>query len=175
MEIITIPLEGDLAHKDSMGNASVIKHGNVQAMSAGTGIYHSEFNQNPDRPVKLLQIWVFPNQRNVEPRYQQLTLNVADRHNQFQQILSPNPDDVGVWIYQDAWFNLGNFDAGITTNYKINKADNGVYAFVIEGGATINGQKLNRRDGFGIWDTDHLEIMADSQAEILLMELPMEV
>ena len=175
MEIITIPLEGDLAHKDSMGNASVIKHGDVQVMSAGTGIYHSEFNQNPDRPVKLLQIWVFPNQRDVVPRYQQLTLNVADRHNQFQQILSPNPDDTGVWIYQDAWFNLGNFDAGITTNYRLNKADNGVYAFVIEGDATINGQKLNRRDGLGIWDTDQLEIMADSQAEILLMELPMEV
>ena len=175
MEIITIPLEGDLAHKDSMGNASVIKHGDVQVMSAGTGIYHSEFNQNPDRPVKLLQIWVFPNQRDVEPRYQQLTLNVADRHNQFQQILSPNPDDAGVWIYQDAWFNLGNFDAGIATNYKLNKVDNGVYAFVIEGDATINGQKLNRRDGLGIWNTDHLEIVADSQSEILLMELPMEI
>lgn len=175
MEIITIPLEGDLAHKDSMGNSSVIKHGDIQVMSAGTGIYHSEFNANNDRPVKLLQIWVFPNRKDVTPRYQQLTLNVADRHNRFQQVLSPDPNDEGVWIYQDAWFFLGNFDASFSTNYQVKKAGNGVYIFIIEGQATINGQKLSRRDGLGIWDIDQLTIQADSQAEILLMDLPMEI
>lgn len=175
MEIITIPLEGDLAHKDSMGNSSVIKHGDIQVMSAGTGIYHSEFNANNDRPAKLLQIWLFPNRKDVTPRYQQLTLNVTDRHNRFQQVLSPDPNDEGVWIYQDAWFFLGNFDSSFSTNYQVKKAGNGIYIFIIEGQATINGQKLSRRDGLGIWDIEQLTIQADSQAEILLMDLPMEI
>src|SRR3954469_20283590 len=129
MEIISIPLEGDLEHKDSMNNTAVIKNGDIQAMSAGTGIYHSEYNQDPDKRVKFLQIWIYPNQRNVEPRYDQLTLNLDDRHNKLQQVLSPNPDDAGVWIHQDAWFNLGKFDAGMSTVYTIQKPGNGVYAF----------------------------------------------
>lgn len=173
MEIITIPLEGDLAHKDSMGNAATIKNGDVQVMSAGTGIQHSEFNPNADQQTKLLQIWVFPNKRNVEPRYQQISLDESDRHNKLQQILSPNADDAGVWIHQDAWFHLGKFDSGIATDYKIKKDGNGVYAFILKGDVTINGQQLHTRDGFGVWNAETLTITANSDAEILLMEVPM--
>jgi redox-sensitive bicupin YhaK (pirin superfamily) len=173
MEIISIPLEGDLEHKDSMNNVAVIKNGDIQVLSAGTGITHSEYNKNSDKPVKFLQIWVFPNKKNVKPRYDQITLKTEERHNKFQQILSPSPDDEGVWIHQDAWFNLGKFDKDLTTEYNINKKGNGIYAFVLSGDVTINGQKLNTRDGFGIWDTDKIKIHADSNMEILLMEVPM--
>jgi redox-sensitive bicupin YhaK (pirin superfamily) len=174
MEIITIPLEGDLAHKDSMGNTEVIKNGDVQVMSAGTGIQHSEFNPNQDQQTKLLQIWLFPNKQNVEPRYQQITLDANDRHNKLQQILSPNADDAGVWIYQDAWFHLGKFDKGIAENYRLKKEGNGLYAFILKGDVTIDGQELHTRDGFGIWDFESVEITANSDAEFLLMEVPMK-
>jgi len=173
MEIITIPLEGDLAHKDSMGNTEVIKNGDVQVMSAGTGIQHSEFNPNADKRTKLLQIWVFPKVRNVEPRYQQITLNPEDRNNKLQQILSPNAEDAGVWIHQDAWFHLGKFDKDTKTTYELKKEGNGVYAFILSGTVTINGQELETRDGFGIWDTATLDIKANTDAEFLLMEIPM--
>jgi redox-sensitive bicupin YhaK (pirin superfamily) len=173
MEIITIPLEGDLAHKDSMGNAETIKSGDIQVMSAGTGIQHSEFNPNEDKQTKLLQIWVFPKVRNVEPRYQQITLNPEDRKNKLQQILSPNPEDEGVWIHQDAWFHLGKFDKGIASTYQLKKEGNGLYIFVLRGNITVDGQELENRDGFGIWDFNELEIKATSDAEFLLMEIPM--
>jgi quercetin 2,3-dioxygenase len=173
MEIISIPLEGDLEHKDSMGNIAVIKHGDIQVMSAGTGIFHSEYNKNKDRSVKFLQIWVYPNKNNVTPRYDQITLNVADRHNKLQQIVSPNADDAGVWIHQNAWFHLGNFDKGVTAEYKIRQSGNGVYAFILKGDVTINEQPLKTRDGLGIWDIESISIVADSDAEILLMEVPM--
>lgn len=175
MEIISIPLEGDLEHKDSMGNVAVIRNGDIQVMSAGTGISHSEYNRNKESLVKFLQIWVFPNKRNVKPRYDQITLNLADRKNKLQQILSPNPDDEGVWIHQDAWFHLADFDQGVATDYTIKKSGNGVYAFVLKGDITINDQPLNTRDGLGIWDTDKISIKADSNAEFLLMEVPMTV
>jgi redox-sensitive bicupin YhaK (pirin superfamily) len=174
MEIITIPLEGDLAHKDSMGNTETIKSGDIQVMSAGTGVKHSEFNPNADQRTKLLQIWVYPNQQNVEPRYQQITLNPEDRKNKLQQILSPNADDSGVWIHQDAWFHLGKFDKGVSATYDFKKEGNGVYAFILSGTITINGQELETRDGFGIWNTNSLDIKATSDAEFLLMEIPMQ-
>lgn len=175
MEIISIPLEGDLEHQDSMGNKTVIKHGDVQVMSAGTGIQHSEYNKNKDQAVKFLQIWVFPNKRGVTPRYDQITLDVNDRHNKLQQILSPNADDEGVWIYQDAWFNMGKFEEGNGATYKINKPGNGVYAFVLSGEFTINGEVLSARDGMGIENAEELTISANTNAEILLMEVPMNV
>ena len=174
MEIISIPLEGDLEHKDSMGNVSVIKQGDVQVMSAGTGITHSEYNKNKDIPVKFLQIWVIPSVRNVKPRYDQMTLSIEDRHNKFQQILSPNSDDEGVWIYQNAWFHLGKFDKGFMSDYNFKAKDNGVYAFILNGNITINDQELTSRDGFGIWDLDKIVIKADSESEFLLMEVPMK-
>lgn len=175
MEIISIPLDGDLEHKDSMGNVTVIRQGDVQVMSAGTGIYHSEYNKNTDKEVKFLQIWVFPNQKGVTPRYDQITLQNKDLKNQLVQILSPDPNDAGVWIHQNAWFHLGNFDQDHQTNYRIRRPGNGVYAFVLEGDVTIAGQALHPRDGFGIWDTDQIELRADSPARLLLMEVPMQI
>ena len=173
MEIITIPLEGDLAHKDSMGNAEVIKTGDVQVMSAGTGIQHSEFNPNADQRTKLFQIWVFPKYRNVTPRYQQITLDESEQKNNFAQILSPNADDAGVWIYQDAWFFLADFDKDFTKTYTLNKEGNGLYVFVISGTITVDGQELETRDGLGIWDFTNIEIIATTEAKFLLMEIPM--
>ena len=174
MEIITIPLEGDLAHKDSMGNTEVIKNGDIQVMSAGTGVQHSEFNPNNDKQTKLLQIWIFPNKRNVEPRYQQITLNPNDRNNKLQQILSPSPDDAGVWIHQDAWFHLGKFDSGMTINYGLKKEGNGVYFFNLKGQIIVNGQELHDRDALGISDFKTLEIKMNTDAEFLIIEIPMK-
>jgi redox-sensitive bicupin YhaK (pirin superfamily) len=175
MEIISIPLEGDLEHKDSMGNVAVIKNGDIQVMSAGTGIQHSEYNKNSDKLTKFLQIWVFPNKRNVEPRYDQITLKEEDRTNKLQQILSPSADDDGVWIHQDAWFHLGKFDKDFSADYSVKRTGNGVYAFILSGDVTINGQALNNRDGLGIWDVETLTIKADSNAEFLLMDVPMTI
>jgi quercetin 2,3-dioxygenase len=176
MEIISIPLEGDLEHKDSMGNIAVIKQGDIQVMSAGTGITHSEYNKNKNQPVKFLQIWVFPNKKNVTPRYDQITLDVKERHNKLQQILSPSTDDDGVWIHQNAWFHLGKFDKDFSTSYELKDKRNGVYAFVLNGKFSVNGQELEKRDGYGLWDIDRLSINATSQdAELLLMEVPMSL
>ena len=175
MEIISIPLEGDLEHKDSMGTTAVIKKGEIQVMSAGTGVMHSEYNKNKEEAVKFLQIWVFPREVGVEPRYDQKDIKSEEKINDFQQILSPNKDDDGVWIHQDAWFNLANFTKGNSKNYTLNKNGNGVYAFVLKGSAKIGDQILNERDGFGIWDTDSFNLEALENTEILLMEVPMEL
>lgn len=176
MEIISIPLEGDLEHKDSMGNTTVIRNGDIQVMSAGSGIRHSEYNRNKDQQVKFLQIWLFPNKKNVEPRYDQVTLDVSDRENKLQQVLSPNPDDAGVWIHQDAWFHMGTFSKGKATSYEVKKEGNGVYAFVIKGKFNINGQELGERDAAGISEADAIELTAMSDdSEILLMDIPMHI
>ena len=175
MEIISIPLEGDLEHKDSMGNVTVIRNGDVQVMSAGTGIQHSEYNKNIDKQVKFLQIWVFPNKKNVTPRYDQITLKSSDRHNSFQQIVSPNPSDAGVWIHQNSWFHLAQFDANHSQVYKMKDKTNGLYVFNLNGDIKVNNQILNTRDGYGIWNIDEITIKADSAAEFLLMEVPMTV
>lgn len=173
MEIISIPLEGDLEHKDSMGNVAVIKNGEIQVMSAGTGIQHSEYNKSNNSTVKFLQIWVFPNKKNVTPRYDQIPLNLEDRINKLQQILSPNADDAGVWIHQDAWFHIANFDKGTTAQYQFKGKGNGLYVFNLKGDITVESQLLNTRDGFGIWDTDKVQITAETDAEFLLMEVPL--
>lgn len=175
MEIISIPLEGDLEHKDSMGNVAVIKQGDVQVMSAGTGIRHSEFNKNKDKDVRFLQIWMFPNKKNVTPRYDQIPIENANIKNDFQQVLSPSADDAGVWVHQNAWFHIGDLEKGFESSYGIKAAGNGVYAFVLEGNVTINGQKLEKRDGFGVWDADSIEVKADSDARVLLMDVPMQM
>jgi hypothetical protein len=174
MEIITIPLEGDLAHKDSMGNAATIKTGDVQVMSAGTGIQHSEFNPNANQHTKLFQIWLFPKFRNVEPRYQQITLDVTKQKNNFAQILSPNADDEGVWIYQDAWFYLSDFDKDFSKKLSLKKEGNGFYIMNIEGEIEVNGEKREKRDAIGIWETNEIEIKANTDAKFLVMEIPME-
>ena len=173
MEIISIPTSGDLEHKDNMGNTQVIKQGDVQVMSAGTGSQHAEKNKNADKAVKFFQIWVFPNQKNVKPRYDQKSFSDTDKHNKLLTVVSPlGTDDEGVQIHQDAWFSLGKLDKDFTTNYQLKKKGNGVYVFVIDGDVTINGEKLNRRDGLGITEIDSLEIKADNNAELLLMEVP---
>lgn len=174
MEIISIPLEGDLEHKDSMGNIAVIKKGDIQVMSAGTGITHSEYNRNKNKEVKFLQIWVFPNKKNVTPRYDQISLNITDRLNKFQQILSPSPDDDGVWIHQDAWFHMATLEKNKSLEYTIKRAQNGAYIFLLSGSLIVNGIELKSRDGIGIWNTQEpLTFQASENAEILLMDVPM--
>lgn len=173
MEIISIPLEGDLEHKDSMGNTTVIRNGDIQVMSAGTGITHSEYNKNADKPVKFLQIWVFPNQRGVTPRYDQITLKKEDRKNKLQQILSPDANDEGVWIHQNAWFHMSDLDAGTSLTYSLKRPENGVYVFVLKGKLFANEQLLSDRDGFGIWNETQVQLKADTNCEVLIMEVPM--
>jgi redox-sensitive bicupin YhaK (pirin superfamily) len=173
MEIITIPLEGELSHKDSMGNASTISSGEIQVMSAGTGIQHSEFNSGKAK-TNLLQIWVFPNQKNVTPRYDQQKLNTNDRKNKLQTIVSPQNGDGVVWIHQDAWFSLGTFDKDATASYGFKKLGSGVYVFIIKGSFKINDQELSERDGMGIWNAESFDLKAlTDNAELLLMEVPM--
>ena len=173
MEIISIPLSGGLKHQDNMGNRSIIQKGDVQVMSAGTGIFHSEYNKNQDQEVQFLQIWVIPNKNNVEPRYDQITMSNLQKRNQLYQILSPTPEDNGVWIHQEAWFHLGDFDENKTQTYEIKKAGNGVYTFVIEGKVTISGEKLESRDAISIWDTQAIEILAENDSRFLIMDVPM--
>lgn len=174
MEIITIPFSGDLAHKDSMGNSSIINEGDIQVMSAGSGIYHSEFNPNKDKEVQLFQIWIFPREKNVEPRYDQISISKLSKKDELYQILSPDSDDQGVWIHQDAWFHMGDFSEGHNETYNIKKEGNGVYLIVIEGEIEIAGNTLNKRDAVGIWEADEFEIKANKQSKILLMDIPME-
>ena len=155
---------------------AVIRNGDIQVMSAGSGITHSEYNKNKDSEVKFLQIWIFPNKKNVTPRYDQISLKAQDRHNKLQQIISPNANDEGAWMHQDAWFQLGTFDKNFETQYKLKKQGNGVYAFVLKGDVTIEGTELNERDGLGIWNTESISIKSNTAgAEILLMDIPMNI
>lgn len=172
MEIISIPLEGTLEHQDSLGNTAVIRPGEIQVMSAGTGVYHTEFNKDADEPVTFLQIWLYPNQLNVTPRYGQLDYTNGDRHNQFQQILSPDPDDDGVWVHQNAWFHLADLDAGFETAYSLKAVDNGLYVFVIGGKIEVDGQVLSTRDGYGFWPDSVVKFNALEQSRILVIEVP---
>ena len=173
MEIISIPTEGKLAHKDTIGTNGIIESGEIQVMSAGTGIAHSEMNGNADVPVKFFQIWVMPNKQGVEPRYQQLKIADMLKPNEFGQILSPNPDDAGVWIHQDAWFHMGNLDKGVSASYELKGNQHGVYAFVIEGKIKVGDEVLDTRDGMGIIDTTGFEVEALEDSRVLLMEVPM--
>ncbi|MEC7173188.1 MAG: pirin family protein [Bacteroidota bacterium] len=173
MEIITIPLKGDLEHKDSMGNVGAINEGEIQVMSAGTGVYHSEYNKNSDKPINLLQLWVMPKTRNVEPRYDQKSVRELKKNNSFYQVLSPNEDDDGMWIHQDAWFHLGDFDRVTETEYLTKKEGNGVYVFVIEGAIKVGDQQINKRDALGVWEVDKISFLAQPHSKVLLVEVPM--
>jgi redox-sensitive bicupin YhaK (pirin superfamily) len=174
MEIVSIPLQGFLQHKDNMGNTALIKKGDVQVMSAGTGIMHSEFNISKDEAVNLLQIWILPNRLDVTPRYQQISLDIKDRINNLQPILSPNEIDKCVWIYQNAWFYMGIFDENFKLEYNLKNLNNGVYVFVIEGSFVVEHIVLENRDGLGIFNTNKISIQSkSSNAEILIMEVPM--
>lgn len=173
MEIVSIPLSGDLEHRDSMGNTTVIREGDVQVMSAGTGIRHSEMNHNRDKEVKFLQIWVFPNKKNVEPRYDQQNFKDQDRRNKWLTVVSPlGTEDGGVQVHQQSWFSLTQLEAGQSLDYAVRQKGNGIYLFILEGSAEVSGQALARRDGLAISDTDQITISSTSAAEILLMEVP---
>ena len=173
MEIVSIPLEGDLEHNDTTGRHEIIKQGDVQIMSAGSGIAHSEKNANNNKEVKFLQIWVMPKEKNITPRYEQKTFNASDRQNKFLTVVAPD-NEAAVWINQDAWFTLGNLGKGFDTTYALHKKESGVYAFVIKGDVTINDIALNERDGLGITDIETLNILANSNAELLLIEVPLK-
>jgi len=175
MEIISIPLEGDLKHMDSMGNVAVIREGDIQVLSAGTGISHSEYNKNSDRQVKFLQIWIFPREKDVSPRYDQSSIRDLAKKNSFYQILSPNPKEPGVWIHQDAWFHMADLDEGHEATYQLKRAGNGVYIFVLSGKVTVSGQELEQRDGMGIWEITELTVRAAKTSRVLLMDIPMAI
>jgi redox-sensitive bicupin YhaK (pirin superfamily) len=172
MEIITIPLSGALAHKDSMGNSSTIEHGEVQIMSAGTGIAHSEFNPNPDQPVNLLQIWVMPGRLGIAPRYEQKKFELGGRKNKFQLVVSPDGKDGSVWINQNAFFSMADLEAGKKLVYKKHDEKNYVYFFVIDGELSVGNEHLQKRDGLGITSGNNISLEAHKDTQLLVMEIP---
>lgn len=174
MEIVSIPLSGDLHHQDSTGRDEIIREHDVQIMSAGSGIAHSEYNANKDKPVKFLQIWVMPKAQNIEPRYEQKSFKPENRVNQLLNVVAPDNADA-VWINQDAWFSLGNFTKDFSTTYQLKKSGNGVYVFVLEGSLEIAGQTIGRRDGLGISELESVDIKANTDAQIVLIEIPMSL
>jgi redox-sensitive bicupin YhaK (pirin superfamily) len=172
MEIITIPLSGDLEHRDNMGNVAVISEGEIQVMSAGTGIFHSEYNKNKNKDATLLQIWVFPREKNLNPRYNQVKISDLIKKDKLFQIVSPDKNDDGAWINQDAWFHLGEFQEGIKETYSLKGQKTGVYIFVIDGKIKVEGNELNKRDGIGFYDVEKLEIESIDKSYFLVMEVP---
>jgi redox-sensitive bicupin YhaK (pirin superfamily) len=173
MEIVTIPLKGTLEHRDSMGNIGTIQPNEIQAMSAGSGLMHSEYNHSKTEEINLLQIWVFPKERNITPRYEQKVFNENDKLNKFKTIVSPVKSDDTMWINQDAFFSIGKFEEAKSVDYTIQHEGNGAYIFVIEGGAKIAEQQLSKRDAIGVWDTTNIELSIDANSEILIIEVPM--
>jgi redox-sensitive bicupin YhaK (pirin superfamily) len=173
MEIITIPLSGELKHQDSLGNEGIIRAGDVQVMSAGSGVIHSEFNPSPDKEVSLFQIWIFPKFKNVKPRYAQQSFNEYERINNLLTIVEPGPIEEGLWIYQEAWLSIGKFDNHFSAEYKIHKKGNGVYAMVVNGSFEIENHLLLRRDAIGISDTEKFSFTSKEEgSEILVIEVP---
>ena len=173
MEIISIPLAGKLRHEDSMGNVQEIKMGEVQIMSAGTGITHSEYNGSDSEDVNFMQIWVIPEKRGIEPRYDQKIFSPDERQGQLQNVVSPDPDDDGVWINQRAWFWLGDYKAGQSDTYKIKRPGNGAYFFVLEGAIVIAGEQLERRDGLGVEDAQGIDFEVNEECQLLVMDVPL--
>ncbi|SMO53381.1 pirin family protein [Solitalea koreensis] len=175
MEIVSIPLSGELEHKDSTGRNEVIHTHDVQIMSAGSGIRHSEFNHSREKEVKFLQIWVFPKKRDIEPLYEQKTFHPASRINKLLTVVSPDGNAGSVAINQDAWFSLGNFDPGKQVEYKIQKSGNGAYLFILNGEAEVEGNVLSARDAIGVWDTDKIKVTTNTYTELLIIDVPMEL
>ncbi|MBA3901931.1 MAG: pirin family protein [Bacteroidetes bacterium] len=175
MEIITIPLEGSLEHKDSMGNGSVIKAGEIQVMSAGTGLSHSEFNPSKEEKLKLLQIWIFPKEKDIEPRYGQMKYDLELQKNHFVNVISPDQQEGKLSIHQDAWFYLGSFDKGANAAISKNKEGNGLFLLVIEGKLSINGETLDKRDAMAVSDLSSINIEALEPSKVLVIEVPMSV
>lgn len=173
MEIVSIPLSGSLAHKDSTGRCEVIKTNDVQIMNAGSGIAHSEMNASNTDEVNFLQLWIFPKEKNIEPRYDQKTFNPIERINKIQTVVSPNKEEAGVWINQDAWFSLANPEHGKELTYQIHLNGNGVYLFIIEGEVEINNETFYKRDGLGISETSEISIKANKNSKLLFIEVPM--
>jgi quercetin 2,3-dioxygenase len=174
MEIITIALEGALTHKDNMGNEGVIRPGDVQVMSAGTGVLHSEFNPSKEEMVNLLQIWVFPNVQQAKPRYGQKHFDPADRKNGLQLVVAPDDKEGALWIHQDAWFSLGQLDEGRSLTYASRLPGNGSYIFVISGAITVGEEAVNERDGLGITKFDTVDIKATKASQFLIMDVPQQ-
>lgn len=173
MEIITIVLDGELEHRDSMGNGSVIRPGEVQVMSAGTGIQHSEFNHSKENEASLLQIWVFPDKKNVKPRYGQAKFQEDEMNGKWRTVVSPEGVDLSLWIHQQAWFSLGNFNEGSTVGYQLKKTDNLVYLFVISGEVEVGPETLNRRDAICFEQIDgEIKLKINKESKLLLMEIP---
>ena len=173
MEIVTIPFTGALQHKDSTGGNGIIQSGDVQIMSAGTGVRHSEFNASPTEAVNLFQIWVFPKKRDITPRYDQRNFSINDRINKWQFVVSPNEADNGLWINQDARFALTKLEAGKALTYTNAFKGNGVYLVVINGSAKVGDVQLSKRDALGIYDTDSFIVTANEDTELLAVEIPM--
>ena len=173
MEIVTIPLSGAIAHKDSTGGNGIINAGDVQIMSAGTGVRHSEYNASATETLNLLQLWVIPKQENIVPRYDQKSYSQAGRKNKWQVVVSPDEKDGGLWINQDAIFALTDLDAGAALDYKKKFAENGVYFFVIDGSVKIGEQSLNKKDAIGLSEVDGITVIADIDARLLAIEIPM--
>lgn len=173
MEIITIPLSGALEHKDSMANKGVIHAGEVQVMSAGTGVQHSEFNHSKTETANTLQIWLFPRERNVEPRYDQKDFKASFKQNQFTTLISPDKNGDALWISQDATFSMGSFDAEQRINYNITRPENGAYIFVLEGAVKINDQVLNKKDAMGVYDISSIVIDTQESTRLLIIDVPM--
>jgi len=174
MEIVTIPFTGALKHKDSTGGEGLIKAGDVQIMSAGSGVQHSESNASATDPVTLFQVWIFPKERNIKPRYDQRSFNVEERTNQWQYVVSPIDADGGLWINQDARFAMTKLEAGKTLTYENAFKGNGVYLVVINGSVVVDGKILNKRDAAGIVGVDIFSITASEDAELLAIEVPMD-
>lgn len=173
MEIITIPLSGALKHQDSMGNSAVVTTGEVQVMSAGAGVEHAEYNASETEELTLFQIWILTAALNVTPRYDQRHFDPAEYHNMFRQVVGPIGTNEGLGIYQDARISLGRFEAGQEVTYEVSGESQGVYFLVIEGEATIAGQKLGRRDALGVWETEKVVVKAEQALFLLAIEVPM--
>ncbi len=173
MEIVTIPITGALQHRDSMGNGSVITRGEIQVMSAGSGITHSEFNASATEEANTLQIWIFPEKRDIPPRYDQMSYEPGLIRNQFKVLISPDHIPGTLWVNQQTWFSLGDFDAGHSQEIHWNRKDHGIYMFLIDGGVRVGEHHLEARDGLGIWDTESVNVECTKDSRLLLIEVPM--